>query len=915
MLWGRTKELDRIRSFLARAARQGEALVLSGEAGVGKTVLLEAAVREASAAGVRVLRVSGVEFGLDVSFSVVGELIHPLADTLHLLGDTHRNALDVALGRRQGPIPERLVIPNAVLLLLRRAALSEPLLLVVDDIPWIDRVSASVLAFVARRLSGSRVGFLAASRSGEDGFFERGDLPEHQVLPLDEEAADGLVRDRFPELAARVRERLVVTAQGNPLALLELPTALNCPQRKALEELPAVLPLSRRLQELYVSRITGLPAATQRLLLLAALDDSGDMSVLGAGARHMGSPVGLEGLALAERAKLVQIDAGSRRLAFVHPLIRSAIVETATGDERRSAHRTLAEVLADQPERQAQHLGEASHHPDEQVAAVLEQVAHRVLKRGDAVGGVAALIRAADLSPAGPSRGRRLAEAAYIGAFVTGDLQNASELLAHARLAEPDATGSLHAAMAAVHLLINGEADIDTAYRLLVGVIEEGAHGYRSSDQALVGALHTVVLLAWLGGRRELWDPFYAAVARMRPTVPRCLAIAGADFFDTARPGSTVLQQLESAIADLRYEADPAIVVRIGGMALHADRLSDLREATWRVVQHGREGGPVGPHIGGLIHLCLDDFQTGRWDEAARLADEGLGLCEEFGYRYFAWCFHYTLALIAGAKGDTATARARTDQITQWAVPRGAHGLVAVAGHVRTLTALGSGDFEAAYLSASSVGPAGDIASHNPQVLRTALDLVEAAVRTGRRAEAEAHLRAMQTASISALSPRFALLVGACTAICTEDDAAAIRVFEEALATPGLDRWPFDLARVRLIHGERLRRIRPVESRVPLDAAREGFERLGAEPWTGRATRELRATGWRPPQGSGQVRLPLTPQEREIATLAASGLTNRQIAERLFVSHRTVGSHLYQIFPKLGISSRAALRDALTAQD
>jgi predicted ATPase len=385
-LVGRSRDLTLIGAFLDRAGTDGEALLLSGEPGVGKTALLDAAADAASEAGTWVLRAAGVEFEADMPYSGLHQALLPLYQEFPQLSATHRDALNVALGFGEGPAPDRLLVSNAALTVLRRVAAARPVLVVVDDLPWLDRASAVVLGFVARRLAGSRVGFLAASRSELESFFERAGLPEHEVAPLDEEAAGGLVSARFPKLARRVRQRVVAEAGGNPLALLELSAASSDSRPAALAGWPAVLPLSRRLQAMFASRVTGLPARTRLLLLLLmmALDGTGDLRVLEAtGDRAQG----LDDLAAAEQARLAYVDQKIHRLAFRHPLIRSAVVELSADDERRRAHGELAGLLADQPDRRAWHLAEAAVGPDEHVAALLEQAAHRILRRGDAVAG------------------------------------------------------------------------------------------------------------------------------------------------------------------------------------------------------------------------------------------------------------------------------------------------------------------------------------------------------------------------------------------------------------------------------------------------------------------------------------------------------------------------------------------------
>ncbi|MEU1599523.1 AAA family ATPase [Streptomyces sp. NPDC005708] len=910
-LIGRSRDLQRIHELLGLGA-EGGALLLSGEAGIGKSAVLDAVAEAASATGARVLRATGTQFEADCSYSGLNQVLFPLQEAMDRLEDTYRDVLRVALGFQSGPPPQRLVVSNATLVLLQKVAADQPLLVVIDDLPWIDRSSAAVLDFAARRMTGSGVSLLAAARSGSPALHDSGGLQEYGLAPLDKETADHLLTTRFPGLAGRVRQRLMTAAQGNPLALLELPTALRAAQLAALEELPTVLPLPRRLGNLFGSRIAGLPERSQHLLLLAALEGTGDLGLLQAAARQTGPGDALDDLAPAEQAHLVHIDLDTRRLRFRHPLVRSAAVETSASGARHAAHRALAHALAEQPERQAWHLGEATLEPDEQVAALLEHAARLTLQRGDALGSVRTLMRSAALTPHGPDRARRLAEAAYIGAESTGSLHSAQSLLDDARQADPAAQLSLHSAAAAAVLLLNGDGDLDTAHRLLVSALEDTPHGDDAQDAALIDALHLLLLFCFYGGRQELWPAFYAALKRLRPKVPPTLSAAAKTFSDPARTGAAAREELDHLLAQLPQQTDPAEIARTGIAAIYLDRLGDVREAAWRLVRQGRADGPARRHLAGLIHLCLDDYLVGMWDEAQQLADEAARLCEDYGYTFFSWYYLYIRAIVAAARGDGDTCRTAVDRITRWAAPRGVHTALHYAHHAATVAALGSGDFSSAYEYASAISPAGLLASHIPHALWVMMDLVEAAVRTGRQDEAERHVRAMQDADVAALSPRLALAMQASAALCTPQDAEAVRLFEKALAIPEANRWPFDLARVQLFLGERLRRMRATEkSRKPLGVALATFERLGARPWAERAGKELRAAGANTRGAKHEHPHALTPQESEIARLAASGLTNKQIAERLFLSHRTIGAHLYQIFPKLGITSRAMLRDAL----
>jgi DNA-binding CsgD family transcriptional regulator len=485
-------------------------------------------------------------------------------------------------------------------------------------------------------------------------------------------------------------------------------------------------------------------------------------------------------------------------------------------------------------------------------------------------------------------------------------------VLAAARSADPEQAGALPAAVAAVRLLLNADGDIDTAYRLLVRAIETNARTHDAGDSIMVHALQTLMAVCYSGGRTELWPAFDKAIASLGPHVPRDLLLLSRTIADPARTAPQVLSELDAAVASLRDEADHVRILTISAAAIFPDRLAACREALLRVVRDGRPSGAISTTVSALTSLSLDDLMAGRWDEAQQAADEGLELARAAGGEWqLAWIFNHRKAVLAAARGEPDAAQALADEIVQWAVPRGVGLAEAHARHVRVLIALGRGDFEDAYRQAGAISPPGVLASHAPLALWVAMDLVEAAVRIGRNAEAAAHLTAIRDANVAALSPRLALLATAAEAMAAPDDLA-LGLFETALAVPGTGRFPFDLGRVRLCYGERLRRARATTgSRAQLTSALEIFERLRARPWAARAVGELRAAGQIDPRASQRARDSLTPQELEIAKLAAAGLSNKQIGQRLFLSHRTIGAHLYQIFPKLRVTSRAALRDAL----
>lgn len=911
-LVGRDPELALLGRFVRDAAGAGGALLLTGEAGIGKSVLLDAAAATAASLGTVVLRAGGLEAPAEVGFSTLRPLLQPLLQAvggrLGELHPVHRDALTLRWDPEPQDASARMVVYNATLELLRRSAADRPLLLVVDDLHWVDEATAALLGFVARRLSGTRAGLLASARPGVQSVFARAGLPQHALTPLDDAAAAELIGTRFPALGARTAQRLLCEAQGNPLALLELPLALSPAQREAVQPLPATLPLSRRLRTVFGARVQELPPATRRLLLLAALETGGDLAI-----PLRAAAAGLAELAPAERAQLVTVDHGGRRLIFRHPLVRSTVVGLSTVKDRLAAHRALAAVLTAEPERHLWHLAAATAHPDEDVAGRLEHVAHLVLRRGDAVGAFTTLLRSADLTADGSARSRRLADAAYLGADVTGELRTAAMLLIEAGRADPALRDSPRSAVAAAYLLLNTDGDVSAAHRVLVDAIVTASAGPDGAEQPLAEALHTLLEVCLYGARPELWPAFHEAMRRV-PAVPPMLRLLVGVLAGFGEPAGPDVAAVEAAIDGLADEADPTRIERIGTAALFLDRAFGCREALWRVVDDGRDGGAVTSAINALMVLCIDDFMTGQWQESARLADEGLRLCEVHGYGLLGWPFRFGQALLAAARGDQPTVRRLVAEMDGWAGPRDVRAVRHYAAHASALGALARGDAEAAFRQASRISPPGCLPFGVPTALWVGMDLVEAAVRTGRHAAAAAHVAALRQAGVAQLSPRLAMLTNASAALVAADGDAA-ELFDRALTVADAQRWPFDFARVHLAYGEHLRRVHAAASaRDHIATALGLFQRLGSEPWAARAAAVLRAAGESVPGAHPEVTAQpaLTADELLIAQLGASGLTNKQIGERLFLSHRTVGSRLHRIFPKLGITSRAALRDALS---
>jgi DNA-binding CsgD family transcriptional regulator len=415
------------------------------------------------------------------------------------------------------------------------------------------------------------------------------------------------------------------------------------------------------------------------------------------------------------------------------------------------------------------------------------------------------------------------------------------------------------------------------------------------------------VTVCRLGGRTEHWE-----------SLERFITESGSAFSASARAAArTALDprsapdRLNGQLEPLGCQLEPPDIVRIASASALTDRLPDCRQALRHAArpEPGEDLSTAAMQAG--ILLALEAYQTGQWNEAWSLAETAAGACARRGFQLLRRQAQAIQAFVAASRGDAETARALADEIVRWAEPREIRSLLAGAHYAYALTALAQSDFQTAYQQAARISPAGDIPSREPFAAWALLDLVEAALRTGLRGDAVAHVQAVGRSGLAATSPRMALLSAAVTAMIAPDEEASA-LFDLALASEDAGRWSFDRARVRLLYGERLRRVRAVTlARVQLSAALDEFRRLGAASWADRAAAELRAAGLVTQEAGRYGHQLLTPQELEIARLATAGLSNKQIADRLFLSRRTVGSHLYRMFPKLGITSRAALGKVL----
>lgn len=642
MLVGREGERDLLAAFVTGAAAGESVLVLRGEPGVGKTALLEYAADIAVAQDVRVLRGAALEYEAELRFGALNQLLHPLSDGIDDLESAHRAALRVIMGRESGPMPSQLVAGAAALALLNATVRQgASLLLIVDDVQWLDLPSAMALSYAARRWTGTGVRLLVAVRTDADDGFSRSGFRVRELPPLNDGDSDQLLRAAYPALSARVRRRLRDDAQGNPLALLELPATFA--DGPSPVDLPAVLPLTARLQRLFADRLAGLPDGTRRMLLFVVLAGAENAMTV---EQCVPTPEGRADLPPAERAGIIRVDPYTGKVEFRHPLIRSAVIEQSTSEERRQVHRILADAFADQPQRRAWHLGQAAVGPDDDIASALEALSRAMIRTGDGRRATAAMLRAAELSTADSDRARRIARAAYLGSMVTGELAESSRLLEQSTRAESGDTPSLEAAVAAASQLLNDEGNAATASRLLLETLRVHDGDLDSGTDTMVEALHTLLYVGFFSGLPDLWHDIDDVLERAKPQPTDTLSLLHNIFADPIAATGEDLRRLDAALDGLRFTADPVRIVRVVTAGAYVDRIGGAREALWRVIEDGRRGGAVAKAIEALFLIAQADYFEGDWDGLMAVTAEGLQLCGDYGYTLLAGPGHLLRALV-----------------------------------------------------------------------------------------------------------------------------------------------------------------------------------------------------------------------------------------------------------------------------
>jgi len=890
-----------LEQLVARIPERGAALVLRGDPGIGKTALLAAASAAASSKGVSVLRTAGAQSETGLGFAGLHQLLRPVLARLDRLPGPQRDALSAAFGTIDVPAPDPFLIALAALNLLADAAEHLPLLLVIDEAHWLDPPTASVLAFIARRVEAEPIAVLFAVRDGAGSVVDNAGLPELRLGGLDDEAAGDLVDASAADLTPGLRRRVLQIAVGNPLALLELPAALRLDDTRIDGLSPGTVSLTSRLERTFAGQMSGLPAQTRDLLLCAAADERASAAELLAAASLLrGAEVRLDALAPTEGAGLASITDGS--IIFRHPLVRSALYQSASAGRRRQVHAALAAVLSDDPDRRLWHVGASTAEPDETIAREIELLSARLARRGAIGVAVAAARRAAALSADSARRCSRLLRAADL-AFEAGEPDLLQRLVREAGQLNPDSEQRARLTWLRSTFADTVPGD-QSQMRSLVDAAELAADT-GNSDLAL-HLLFGAALRCW---RSDLGEPARnrVAVAVERLPVPQThprrvvtLAMTG-----PVRWGPVVSERLAviEASAD-ELTADEAYLAGMAARAIgdHDAAARFLDSATTKLRAQGRLGALTQVLVmRGWVAIAL-----GRWVSAEMLVDESGRLAGEVGQSWWRTGSLIASAALRGLRGETEIAERLVAEAEKTAIPQGLNDLICMIAFARGVTWLGAGRPAVALEHLTRVFDRNDPAFHEAARLMSITYLADAASQSGQRHVAVPILDELQALAQRTPSPTLHAGLMYARPVLAPDDAAE-RLYDVALGSD-LRHHPFDHARLQLAYGAWLRRRRRVsESRGPLRAARQVFDALGCVPWAERARQELRASGEQSRPRIPGARDQLSPQELQIAQLAADGLTNREIGQRLYLSHRTVGSHLYRIFPKLDITSRAQL--------
>jgi DNA-binding CsgD family transcriptional regulator len=882
---------------------RGRALVVRGEAGVGKSALLEYVT--GAAADMRVAQAAGVESEMELAFAGLHQLCAPLLDHLGRLPAPQRDALGIAFGLREGAAPDRFLVGLAVLTLLSEAADERPLLCLVDDAQWLDRASAQVLAFVARRLLADPVGLMFATR---DPGPELAGLSDLEVRGLQEEDARGLLRSAVRvRLDEQVRDRIVAETRGNPLALLELPRGLSPAQLAGGFGLAGAQAVPGRVEQSYRDRVGALPGDTRSLLLVAAAEPVGDPVLVRAAAGRLG--IAASAAAAAEADGLVEI---GPRVRFRHPLVRSAVYWSAALPDRRAVHLALAEVTDRDldPDRRAWHLAAAAAGPDEQVAAELERSAGRAQARGGMAAAAAFLQRAVALTAEpGPRAGRALAAAQ--ASLLAGGFEAAVELVAAAEAGPLDDLQRARAGLLRGQVALFASAGSEAPALLLRAARQleplDGALARQTYLDAWTAAVFAGEF-AHAGSLHEVSQAARSAPAPPNPPAPHDLlldgfAVLGTDGRAAAAP---ILRRTARVFAEDEIAMEEGL--RWGwAAAISATELWDVETSQsilLRQLQSAREAGLLGQLLVYVNALGIWATWYGRFAEAASLIAEGEAIAEATGTRFAP----LAAIALAGLRGSEADATQLIEAVTKAARAAGQGAGIQWCQLVSAILNNGLGRYDRALPEARQASEQAPEFYIAPWALP---ELIEAASRTGQtRVAAEALDRLAAATSIGQTD--WAQGIHARSRALLSDGEDADAAYREAIERLGRTPLRPELARAHLLYGEWLRREgRRADARAQLRTAHGMFAAIGMEAFAERARRELAASGLAVRRGTAEMHDQLTPQEAQIARLARDGLSNPEIAAQLFLSVRTIEWHLRKVFTKLEISSRLQLQRAL----
>ena len=901
-LFGRQSELQALDQLFDDIHEHGGSLAVIGGPGVGKSAVLREAAARAARRGILVLRTTGVPSEALLPFAGLYQLLRPVLGYMDGLAAPQRHAMQSAFGLAERMPSDFFLTALATLNLLAECAKGSPVLVIADDAQWLDRSTFDVLAFVARRLDFEPVLLISAVPDGRESPAAAG-MPALHLGALSGPAAAALLDSRAPDLPDSVRARFLDEAAGNPLALVELPVAYRKARQRA--ELPQWLPLTTRLEQAFAARAFELPDQTRTALLVAALNDGFLISEsLDATALLVSAAPTPDLLAPAAAAGLIETD--DTELRFRHPLMRAAIRQEAGISQRHAVHAALAKVLQTKPERQVWHRAAAVTGPDESVARALEAAAAQAQRRGGTAVAVSALQRAASLSD-GEQRPIRLLHAAEL-AFELGRHDLVRHLLAEA---EPLGLPPRDTArLTWIRESFGDGVPVGAASaRSLTGAAERaGADG--DTDIALKLLNGAAQRCWWTEPAQATRDQIIAAAERLNvaESDPRLLMILA--FAAPIDRGAVVLDRLSrlAPTAGTRAGAD-----RLCGIAATAVGAFDLATAPLATsVAALRDQGRLGLLARALIVQAWSSAQLADLAAAIPAVDEGHRLAQETTQPLIAATAEAVQAMLAALRGDHEAATALAAHAERGGVPVGANAVLATAQFARGLAGLSAGRAADAFQHLRRIHDPADPAYHYAIRCFTIGDLAEAAHRSGNLPGIAVFMDDMEAVARRTPSPKLHADLRYARALLA-DDVSAPSVFDAALG-PDMTSWPFLRARVQLAYGEWLHRQRQnAASRAPLRAACEAFDALGVIPWSERARQQLRATGETSRPRSPEALDQLTPQELQIVQMAARGLSNREIGQMLYLSHRTVSSHLYRAFPKLGITSRTEIGSALRA--